>query len=205
MQLRGESARLKGKERGRPMRTLLKKSYQLLWGLFILGLAYSFWARSFLPRQLRQYGNPASFGIISLFVVINAIMLYHHHFRFRDLKMETVDIMEGEKFESFCAYLLKRNGFNHIQLTQASGDQGIDIIARKKGKTIGFQCKRYTSFVGNKAVQEVWAGHHFYQLDEAAVITNSEFSDSAIALADDLGVMLIDRKKLKRLMRRLPS
>ena len=35
------------------------------------------------------------------FVVINAIMLYHHHFRFRDLKMETVDIMEGEKFESF--------------------------------------------------------------------------------------------------------
>ncbi|MEK2498194.1 restriction endonuclease, partial [Lacticaseibacillus casei] len=25
------------------------------------------------------------------------------------------------------------------------------------------------------------------------------------ALADDLGVMLIDRKKLKRLMRRLPS
>ncbi|KMO61247.1 MFS transporter, partial [Lacticaseibacillus rhamnosus] len=31
------------------------------------------------------------------------------------------------------------------------------------------------------------------------------FSDSAIALADDLGVMLIDRKKLKRLMRRLPS
>ncbi|EPC88869.1 SNF2-related protein, partial [Lacticaseibacillus paracasei subsp. paracasei CNCM I-4649] len=46
---------------------------------------------------------------------------------------------------------------------------------------------------------------HFYQLDEAAVITNSEFSDSAIALADDLGVMLIDRKKLKRLMRRLPS
>ncbi|HAJ55705.1 MAG TPA: restriction endonuclease, partial [Lactobacillus sp.] len=60
-------------------------------------------------------------------------------------------------------------------------------------------------FVGNKAVQEVWAGHQFYKLDQAAVITNSDFSDSAIALADDLGVMLIDRKKLKRLMRRLPS
>ena len=65
MQLRGESARLKGKERGRPMRTLLKKAYQLLWGLFILALAYSFWARSFLPRQLRQYGDPASFGTVS--------------------------------------------------------------------------------------------------------------------------------------------
>ncbi|QVI33753.1 restriction endonuclease [Lacticaseibacillus chiayiensis] len=187
------------------MKTLLKKAYQLLWVLFILALAYSFWARDILPQQLRPYGDPASFVIISLFVVVNAIWLYHHHFRFRDLKMENVDIMEGEKFEEFCAYLLKRNGFKHIQLTQASGDQGIDIIARKKGQSIGFQCKRYTGFVGNKAVQEVWAGHQFYKLDQAAVITNSDFSDSAIALADDLGVMLIDRKKLKRLMRRLPS
>ena len=187
------------------MRILLKKAYHLLLGLFLLALIYSFWARTILPRQLRPYGDPASFTIISLFVVINALLLYHHHFRFRDLKMESVDIMEGEKFEEFCAYLLKRNGFKRIQLTQASGDQGIDIIAQKKGQSFGFQCKRYTGFVGNKAVQEVWAGHHYYQLDQAAVITNSEFSDSAIALADDLGVMLIDRKKLKRLMRRLPS
>ena len=37
MQLRGESARLKGKERGRPMRTLLKKAYQLLWGALYFG------------------------------------------------------------------------------------------------------------------------------------------------------------------------
>ncbi len=120
------------------MRTLLKKAYQLLWGSLFWHSLTAFGPCSFLPRQLRQYGDPASFGIISLFVVINAIMLYHHHFRFRDLKMETVDIMEGEKFESFCAYLLKRNGFNHIQLTQASGDQGIDIIARKKVKRLAF-------------------------------------------------------------------
>lgn len=83
--------------------------------------------------------------------------------------------------------------------------KALTLLHKKKGQSFGFQCKRYTGFVGNKAVQEVWAGHHYYQLDQAAVITNSEFSDSAIALADDLGVMLIDRKKLKRLMRRLPS
>ena len=85
------------------MRILLKKAYHLLWGLFVLALIYSFWGRTILPRQLRPYGDPASFTIISLFVVINALLLYHHHFRFRDLKMESVDIMEGEKFEEFCA------------------------------------------------------------------------------------------------------
>lgn len=169
-----------------------------------MALIYSFWARKFLPRQLRPYGDPASFKFISLFVVIHALLLYQLLFRFRDLKMESVDNLEGEKFEEFCAVLLKRHGLQRITLTLASGDTGIDIIATKKGQTFGFTCKRYTGFVGNKAVLEVWAGQLYYTLDTAADYSHSEFSDSAIALADDLGVMLIDRQKLKRLMRRLP-
>nr|WP_125698464.1 MULTISPECIES: restriction endonuclease [Lacticaseibacillus] len=187
------------------MHRLMRKCYGLLTAAFILALVYAFGGRTWLPRTVKPVLDPASFAAISGWVVVNALLFYRHHFRFRDLQLEQIDTMEGPVFEEFCAYLLKRNGFKHIQVTKQSGDQGIDVIGTKKKAQVGFQCKRYEGVVGNKAVQEAWAGQSFYKLDQAAVITNSEFSDSAQQLAEELGVMLIDRKQLKRLMRRLPN
>lgn len=43
--------------------------------------------------------------------------------------------MDGHEYEYACAQYLKRNGFTKVQVTKASGDQGIDIIATK-GKKI---------------------------------------------------------------------
>lgn len=192
-------ARLKEK-----LHSLLRRLYWLLTGLFALALVYAFWGRGYLTTW-RERIDFAAFIVIVAWVAINACLLYRHHFRYRDLALEQVDVMGGEEFEQFCVYLLKRNGFKHLQTTKASGDQGIDIIGRKKRQSVGFQCKRYDGPVGNKAVQEAWSGHTFYKLDQAAVLTNSEFTPAAKELADQLGVMLIDRPHLKRLMRRLPS
>lgn len=181
---------------------------RLYWSITIgfgLALAWAFGLRGLVPVTWKAIGDPASFAFITAWVGVNAVLVYHRHFRFRDLQMEQVDAMAGDEFEQFCAYLLRRNGYKRIQVTRASGDQGIDIIARKKGTLVGFQCKRYTGFVGNKAVQEAWTGHNFYQCDAAAVMTNSEFSDSAKEVAEELGVRLIDRARLRRMMRRLPS
>ncbi|KRO16136.1 restriction endonuclease [Lacticaseibacillus saniviri] len=187
------------------MRRLGKRLYRLFVFGFIAALAYSLWLRQYAPGLWRQKLDPMSFGLIVAFVLFSAAQLYFHHFRYRDVKLEQIDSMDGEAFEHFCGYLLKRNGYKHIEVTQYSGDQGIDIIAQKKGQKFGIQCKRYSGFVGNKAVQEVWAGKEFYKLDQAIVLTNSEFSDSAQELAEQLGVTLIDRNGLRRLMRRLPG
>ncbi len=186
------------------VRTFFHRLYWLLTLGFALALGYAFWGRNYLTAW-HQYLDLAAFIFIVGWVLVNAVLLYRHHFQYRDLQMEEVDQMDGEEFERFCVYLLRRNGFKHLQTTKASGDQGIDIIGRKKKKTVGFQCKRYEAQVGNKAVQEAYSGHTFYQCDEAAVITNSVFTDAAIALAEQLDVLLIDRPRLKRLMRRLPS
>ena len=56
-------------------------------------------------------------------------------------------------FEGYCADLLSNAGWN-ASITKGSGDQGIDIIAVKNGIKIVLQCKKYSSPVGNKAVQE---------------------------------------------------
>ena len=106
------------------------------------------------------------------------------------------DSMEGHDFEYFCADLLKHNGFRNVSVTQGSGDQGIDILAEKEGVQYGIQCKCYASDIGNKAVQEAFAGKVFYNCHVAAVLTNQHFTKSAIELAQVNKVLLWDREKL---------
>lgn len=102
------------------------------------------------------------------------------------------EVLDGRKYEEYCCKYLKGQGFHNIQLTQASNDQGIDIIAYKNHKKYGFQCKYYEKPVGNSAVQEAYAGAAYYNCDKACVITNNTFTRSAIQLADETNVILYD-------------
>ena len=110
-----------------------------------------------------------------------------------------VNTMNGIEFEKYCANLLRANKFKNIVLTQISGDHGVDIIAEKDRKMYAFQCKRYSSPLGNKPVQEVYAGKTFYNCDIAVVMTNSTFTAGAVSLAQATGVQLWDGQKLMEL------
>ncbi|MBO5999948.1 MAG: restriction endonuclease [Lachnospiraceae bacterium] len=96
----------------------------------------------------------------------------------------------GFEYEEICAQILKRNGYSKVTVTRASNDQGLDVIAEKKGVRYGIQCKYYNYPVGNKAVQEAYAGCGYYDCDVPVVMTNSTFTVSARELADQLGVEL---------------
>ena len=100
--------------------------------------------------------------------------------------------MSGIDFENHLADLLKKNGFDSVTGTPKTGDQGADLIAKRNGKTIIIQAKRYAGTVGNKAVQEVIGAINFYNGDEGWVITNSSFTKSARELANKSGIKLID-------------
>ena len=118
----------------------------------------------------------------------------------KQVDMSEVDIMSGEEFERYVAKLLSVNGFSNIQVTKASGDYGVDILAGKDGERYAIQCKRYAKNVGVKPVQEVYAGASMYGATRCAVITNVYFSDNGRALANKLGVQLWDRSDLIRMM-----
>ena len=111
------------------------------------------------------------------------------------------DQMDGHEFEHYCGQLLQKNSFSNVEVTRGSGDQGIDIIAYKDGIKYGIQCKCYSSDIGNKAVQEAFAGKTFYNCHIAAVLTNRHFTRSAQELASRNGVLLWDREKLEDLIR----
>ncbi|MCR5837371.1 MAG: restriction endonuclease [Lachnospiraceae bacterium] len=109
--------------------------------------------------------------------------------------------LDGLEFEDICATVLKDKGFKKIRVTKASGDQGVDILASKDGKKYAVQCKLYSRPVGNKAVQEVYAGMSYYDCDVAIVMTNSTFTKSAIDLAESTGVELWEDMPIKPVMR----
>lgn len=112
-----------------------------------------------------------------------------------------VDEMTGDEFERVTVRVLKANGYKFVTKTPISGDYGIDVTAEKNGKKYAFQCKRYNGNVGVKAVQEAYSGAKMYHADVAAVITNSSFTPNARKMAKEIGVLLIDRNGLIKLMR----
>lgn len=107
------------------------------------------------------------------------------------------DNMDGHSFEYYCADILSKNGFQNVKVTQGSGDQGIDILAQKDGIKYGIQCKCYSSDIGNKAVQEAFAGKTYYGCHVAVVLTNRHFTRSAKQLSETNNVLLWDREKLE--------
>ena len=117
------------------------------------------------------------------------------------LSKEIEDLSPFE-FEQYCAELLRKEGWDAL-VTQASGDQGVDIVASKNNLRVVLQCKKYRSPVGNKAVQEIAAGQLHQQADHAAVVTNATFTPSAKQLASTTGVRLLHVSELSNFAREL--
>ena len=106
--------------------------------------------------------------------------------------------MDGHAFEHWTANQLHRHGWS-AEVTRGSGDQGVDVIAEKNGRRIGIQCKRWKANVGNKAVQEIFAGVQYFDLDHGCIVVTSGYTQSARALGHRLGVTLLHERDLPRL------
>lgn len=113
-------------------------------------------------------------------------------------EIDKIDEMDGRTFELFTGDLLFKNGFEHITVTQASYDFGVDVIAEKDDIKYAIQCKRYNGPIGVSAVQEVIASKSLHDCHVACVLTNSSFTPAAVELAEKNLVILWDRKKLQK-------
>lgn len=105
---------------------------------------------------------------------------------------------DGGSLEHACLLALQDAGWS-ATLTPATGDQGVDILAKKNEISVAIQCKNYRAPVGNGAVQEVHAGKSFYEADVAAVVSPSGYTPSATQLAKKLRVLLLDHTAIHRL------
>lgn len=118
---------------------------------------------------------------------------WRRYHRLRNLS--SVDELDGLEFEVAVSILYEKKGYK-VQLTKASGDFGVDLLAEKGQERIAVQAKRYSGTVGVKAVQEVAAGGFYYKATKAVVVTNSYYTPAAKKMAGELGVELVNRKRL---------
>lgn len=110
------------------------------------------------------------------------------------------DIENGYQFEEFIAELLRENGYEHVEITPAGGDYGVDLIARKNKVIYAVQCKFYSTPVGNSAIQEVYSGMDQYNAHVGIVVTNNYFTPAAKKQAESSKVVLWDYNDLKRFL-----
>lgn len=137
--------------------------------------------------------------IISAAAMLASAALYLRQ-RARRRRPQEYDLMEGRDFEYYCAELLKKSGFQEVEVTRGSGDYGIDILAEKDGVTYAVQCKCYSAPVGVKAVQEAYAGRDYYDRMVGAVLTNQYFTQPAVEAASRLKILLWDRGYLESMI-----
>lgn len=122
------------------------------------------------------------------------------NYKEKQTNISDIDKMDGIEFEQFFANLLWNSGYTNVEVTSASGDYGVDILANKAGIKYAIQCKRYSNSVGIDAIQQVYAGASYYKCDVAVVVTNSTFTKAATNTANSLDVLLWDRDVLIRML-----
>lgn len=109
---------------------------------------------------------------------------------------QSLNSIIGIQFESFCASLLKRIGFDQVHVTPATRDYGIDILGKINfhGK-LGIQCKHVNNKkrkIGYRAIEEVQSGVKYYHLQAGVILTNGYFTHQAQKSAKKMHITLWD-------------
>jgi restriction system protein len=123
--------------------------------------------------------------------------------------MDLLDILKSINpigFEHLCKRLLREHGFENVEVTQSSRDEGIDGFGTLElnpffSIKIGFQCKRYKKTVSRAQVGD-FRNAVMGRAEKGIIITTGTFSEDAKREANRDGVIpieLIDGTKLVEL------
>lgn len=140
-------------------------------------------------------GIGLSLVVLGVPYLIRSIKRTQHTKEYRNSSLYQIDKMDGIEFERYLKWLFEQRGYK-ASTTQTTNDFGADLILTKDGKKIVVQAKRYGSNVGIQAIQEVFTAQHYFDCDEAWVVTNSRYTKSARLVGDKLSVRLIGRDEL---------
>lgn len=116
-----------------------------------------------------------------------------------------IEGMSGVEFERFVTALLARMDFRP-EMTRATGDGGIDIVAVLDKPILGgkylFQCKRYApeNLVGASTVRDFYGAVTADKAVKGILITTSDFTAQAGEFAERVGLELINLAQLQSLL-----
>lgn len=112
-----------------------------------------------------------------------------------EITRKDIDAMDGISFEELVMSMYEELGYECAK-TPVSNDYGTDIIVETPVGKFSIQCKRQTSNVGIKAVQEVYGSLPKYGAVKGIVVSTSGYTANAVELAKYCNIELIDGNKL---------
>jgi HJR/Mrr/RecB family endonuclease len=98
--------------------------------------------------------------------------------------------MGGIEFEHWVAELFKRAVFQ-VEVTQASGDHGVDLWVTKAGALVAVQCKRWDGALGEPVLRDLFGSMISGGAQSGCVVTTGSFTAQAQQFAKGKPLHLI--------------
>ena len=112
--------------------------------------------------------------------------------RYKRIKrLEQMQKMDPVDFEHFTGWLYQRDGYT-VGDTVVTGDEGIDLDLKKRGRKTIVQCKRYSGTVGQPTVRDLYGAMFHTGAKEAHLVTTGKISRQAENWAAGKPIELID-------------
>ncbi len=112
--------------------------------------------------------------------------------RYKRIKrLEQMQKMDPVDFEHFCGWLYQKDGYK-VGDTVVTGDEGVDLELRKRGRKVIVQCKRYSGTVGQPTVRDLYGAMFHTGSKEAHLVTTGKISRQAENWAAGKPIELID-------------
>ena len=109
----------------------------------------------------------------------------------------------GLEFEEFVATVFRSDGY-FVEMTQITGDHGIDLLMRKDNQLFAVQCKRWDAPVGESVVRDFFGSLMGAGAQFGYLVVSSTFTSRAYAFAQNKPMKLIDLDELIELAARHP-
>lgn len=98
--------------------------------------------------------------------------------------------MDGTEFEHWVGELFRRAGFR-VEITQPSGDHGVDLWVSTEGCLIAVQCKRWDGSVGEPVVRDLYGAMMAGKAQWGCVVTTGSFTGQAELFSADKPLYLM--------------
>lgn len=117
--------------------------------------------------------------------------------------VSTIRMLSGVEFEEFVANIFRLEGYS-VEMTQTTGDHGIDLLMRKGAQVIAVQCKRWDAPVGEAVVRDLYGSLMGSGAPFGYLVASSTFTSRAYSFAQSKPMKLIDLDGLLELAAKYP-
>jgi restriction endonuclease Mrr len=110
----------------------------------------------------------------------------------------------GIEFEQELGKLFMARGY-HMQSTPRTGDEGVDLVVTKNGKTTVVQCKAQKARAGQPVVRDLYGSVFHFRADKAILACTGGFTKGVYEFVQGKPIILIDSSDIARVADAVPD